>query len=220
MANSLRTSVDVSLTPRQAFDTLVDELSLALNDRGMQFTPSLAGKMLEGDVEVGTIQEWIPGERISILWHPKTWQAGTTSRLLIKFKAHNEGTSVVVEHEGWDRVLGDTDQELLGWFAGEVVTPFIASSAPARLGDWITDRRARRPSGAMSRDVYKDPTHHWPNFLAILDLLALSPRDDALEVRCAGGAFLHEARKSGSRAAPIGQSHDMGRLAAEQHQAS
>src|SRR5438132_319689 len=149
MANSLRTSVDVSLTPRQAFDTLVDELTLALNDRGMKFTPSSAGKMLEGDVEVGTIQEWIPGDRISILWHPKTWQAGTTSRLLIKFKAHNEGTSVVVEHEGWDRVLGDTGQELLGWFAGEVVTPMIASSAPARLGDWITDRRARRPSGAQ-----------------------------------------------------------------------
>ena len=149
MANSLRTSVDVSLTPRQAFDTLVDELTLALNDRGLKFTPSSAGKMLEGDVEVGTIQEWIPGVRISILWHPKTWQAGTTSRLLIKFKAHSEGTSVVVEHEGWDRVLGDTGQELLGWFAGEVVTPMIASSAPARLGDWITDRRARRPSGAQ-----------------------------------------------------------------------
>src|SRR5438067_10194451 len=99
MANSLRTSVDVSLTPRQAFDTLVDELTLALNDRRMKFTPSSAGKMLEGDVEVGTIQEWIPGDRISILWHPKTWQAGTTSRLLIKFKAHNEGTSVVVEQD-------------------------------------------------------------------------------------------------------------------------
>src|SRR5437016_12512072 len=95
MANSLRTSVDVSLTPRQAFDTLVDELTLALNDRGMKFTPSSAGKMLEGDVEVGTIQEWIPGDRISILWHPKTWQAGTTSRLLIKFKAHNGGTSEI-----------------------------------------------------------------------------------------------------------------------------
>src|SRR5207245_11538018 len=98
MANSLRTSVDVSLTPRQAFDTLVDELSLALNDRGMKFTPSSAGKMLEGDVEVGTIQEWIPGERISLLWHPKTWQAGTTSRLLIKFNAQHEGTYGVVEN--------------------------------------------------------------------------------------------------------------------------
>ena len=220
MANSLRTSVDVSLTPRQAFDTLVDELTLALNDRGMKFTPSSAGKMLEGDVEVGTIQEWIPGERISILWHPKTWQAGTTSRLLIKFKAHNEGTSVAVEHEGWDRVLGETGQELLGWFAGEVVTPMIASSAPARLGDWITDRRARRPSGAMSRDVYKNPTHHWPNFLAILDVLALSPRDYLLEVGCGGGAFLHEALKSGSRASAIDHSPDMVKLATDQNQES
>src|SRR5207244_12189909 len=99
MANSLRTSVDVSLTPRQAFDTLVDELSLALNDRGMKFTPSSAGKMLEGDVEVGTIQELITGERIFLLWHPKTWQAGTTIRLLIKYIAHNENNYVVMKHE-------------------------------------------------------------------------------------------------------------------------
>jgi len=60
MANGLRTSVDVSLTPRQAFETLVDELTLALNDRGMKLTPSSAGKIFEGDVEVGTIEEWIP----------------------------------------------------------------------------------------------------------------------------------------------------------------
>src|SRR3989475_12238915 len=146
MANSLRTSVDVSVTPRQAFDTLVDELTLALNDWGMKFTPSSAGKILEGDVVVGTIQEWIPGERITILWHPKTWQAGTTCRLLIKFKAHNGGPSVGAEHEGGDRVLGDTGQELLAGLAGEVVTPMIASSAPARLADWIPDKRARRPS--------------------------------------------------------------------------
>src|SRR2546421_5643572 len=102
MANSLRTSVDVSLTPRQAFDTLVDELTLALNDRGMKFTPSSAGKMVGGDVGVGTIPEWIPGERNSIFWHPKTLQVGTTSRLLIKINYHNEAASAVVQHEGGD----------------------------------------------------------------------------------------------------------------------
>src|SRR5207244_10838154 len=94
----------------------------------------------------------------------------------------------------------------------------IASSAPARLGDWITDRRARRPSGAMSRDVYKNPTHHWPNFLAILDVLALSPRDYLLEVGCGGGAFLHEALKSGSRASEIAHSTELVTLPTEQHQ--
>src|SRR5439155_26951158 len=89
-----------------------------------------------------------------------------------------------------------------------------------RLGDWITDRRARRPSGAMSRDVYKNPTHHWPNFLAILDVLALSPRDYLLEVGCGGGAFLHEALKSVSRASAIDHSPDMVKLATEQNHES
>src|SRR2546427_521265 len=197
MADSLRTSVDVSLTPRQAFETLVDELTLALNDRGMKLTPSSAAKILGGDIVNRITGKKGTGEGIYLLSHPKTWQAGTTSRLLIKFKAHKKGPSVVVEHEGWDRVLGDTGQELLGWVAGEVVAPLIASSAPARLGDWITDRRARRPPGAMSRDVYKNPTHHWPNFLAILDVLALSPRDYLLEVGCGGGVFSPEAPRGG-----------------------
>ena len=217
MASGPRTSIDVSLAPREAFDTFVNELALALNDRGMQLHGSLGGKIVQGELEVGTIEEWKTGEKISILWRPKTWDAGTNNRLLINFVPNKGGTSMVVEQEGWSRVLGDTGKELLGWFAGEVVTPLITASAPSRLGDWITDRRARRPSGAMSRDVYRNPIHHWPNFLAILDVLALSPKDNLLEIGCGGGAFLHEALKSGCRASAVDHSPDMVKLASEQN---
>lgn len=48
-------------------------------------------------------------------------------------------------------------------------------TAPAGLGDWLTDRRARRPAGAQARAVYRDPLYHYPNFRAILAELALSP---------------------------------------------
>lgn len=217
MANGPRTSIDVSLAPREAFDTFVDELRLALNDRGMQLHGSIGGKIIQGDIEVGTIEEWKTGEKISILWRPKTWETSTTNRLLITFTPSKAGTSIVVDQDGWDRVLGDTGKELLGWFAGEIVTPLITASAPSRLGDWTTDRRARRPSGAMSRDVYRNPTHHWPNFLAILDVLDLGPKDNLLEVGCGGGAFLHEALKSGCRASAVDHSPDMVKLATEQN---
>ena len=217
MASGPRTSIDVSLTPKEAFDTFVDELALALNDGGMHLHGSLRGKIVQDGLEVGTIEQWKTGEKISILWHPKTWETGTTNRLLITFTPNEAGTSIVVEQDGWDRVLGDTGKELLGWFAGEIVTPMITASAPSRLGDWVTDRRARRPSGAMSRDVYRNPTHHWPNFLAILDVLDLGTKDNLLEVGCGGGAFMHEALKTGCRASAVDHSPDMVKLATEQN---
>jgi SAM-dependent methyltransferase len=214
MTSNVRVSVDVSLTPTKAFDTLADELILSLETRGLKIDNlSEGGRVMEGNAEVGTVREWTRGKKISLLWNPKTWEKGVTSKVLLTFKAKTGGTTITLQHQDWGAVLGNDKEELLGWFAGEVVAPLLSSFAPNRLGDWITDRNARRPSGPKSRDVYKNPIYHWPNFLAILDLLALSPADRLLEVGCGGGAFLHEALKSGCRASAIDHSLDMVRLA-------
>jgi ubiquinone/menaquinone biosynthesis C-methylase UbiE len=85
--------------------------------------------------------------------------------------------------------------------------------APAALGDWLTDRQARRPSGARFRDVYRDPLYHYPNFAVILAELALSAEDHLIEVGCGGGAFLKKALASGCRAAAVDHSAEMVRLA-------
>ena len=215
MTGNIRLSVELSLTPREAFEILLDELSLALLDRGMKFAKtSTGGKILEGDTEVGTVQECVPGERVSFLWSPKSWEK-ETSNISITFTASNGGTAATIEHQNWDKVLRDEKGELLGWFAGEVVAPLLYASAPNRLGDWITDRHARRPWGAQSRATYRNPIYHRPNFLAILDSLKLEPSDFLLEVGCGGGAFLHEALKSGCRASAIDHSPDMVRLASD-----
>lgn len=176
---------------------------------------SVGGKIVEGDADVGTVQEWVVGERISLLWHPKTWEKETTNKLVITFTAIDGGTRVMIEQQEWGRVLADEGEELLGWFASEVVAPMLSASTPSRLGDWITDRNARRPSGGRSRGFYRNPTYHWPNFYAILEVIALGPRDHLLEVGCGGGAFLHEALKTGCRASAIDHSPDMVRLATE-----
>jgi len=129
MTGKIRLSVDVSLTPREAFETRLDELSLALLDRGMKFaSTSAGGKILEGDTEVGTVQEYAPSERISFLWSPKTWEK-ETSKISITFAANDGGSTVTIEHQHWDKVLRDEKGELLGWFAGEVVAPLLRLDA-------------------------------------------------------------------------------------------
>lgn len=221
MTRSIRASVDLSQSPKEAFESFVDELKLSLQGRGMTFDGgSVGSKIVVENFEVGTIQEWVFGERISILWHPKAWEKQTTNRLNVTFVANGDGSTVAVEHEGWGRILGDDKGELLGWFASELVAPLFWASAPSRLGDWVTDRFARRPSGPRSRGVYSNPIHHWPNFLAILDILTLGPNDNLLEVGCGGGAFLHEALKTGCRACAIDHSEDMVRLAIEKNRDS
>ena len=103
--------------------------------------------------------------------------------------------------------------ELAGWFGSEVAAPLLQRTGPSAVGDWLTDRLARRPSGASSRAVYRDPLYHYPNFLVILQELVLTADDYLLEVGCGGGALLKVALRSGCRAAAVDHSHEMVRLA-------
>ncbi len=216
MTSSIRASVDLSLGPMKAFDVLTDELMLSLEARGLKLERlAQGGRIMEQDTEAGTIQEWAKGTRISILWRPKPWEKGVTSKLQVTFKAKAGGSTVNAEMKDWGKVLGDSKGEMLGWFAGEVLGPIFKAVAPSRFGDWITDRNARRPSGAKSRGFYQNPIYHWPNFYAILDILALNASDNLLEVGCGGGAFLHEALKVGCHASAIDHSTDMVRLATQ-----
>ena len=108
----------------------------------------------------------------------------------------------------------DEDNEA-GWIAQAVLAPFLESLEPDALGDWITDRWARRPSGSAAREGYRDPTHHRPSFGVILSALQLRPDDVLLEIGCGGGAFLEQALRSGCRAAAIDHSPEMVALARE-----
>ncbi len=170
---------------------------------------------MEGAVEVGRVVRWQPPEEIVLEWHAADWQPAEVTSLELRFAPIEDGTRVTLEHRDWGNLLGDHGTELAGWFASEVAAPLLAAMAPSRLGDWITDRRARRPSGPQGRATYRDPIYHRPNFKAILAVLGLKPDDYLLEVGCGGGAFLHDALKSGCKAAAIDHSSDMVRVARE-----
>lgn len=209
---TLSAIIDLPLNPATAFGIVLDELASFLGKQRIQFEPGPDGRVRERDRDVGRITSWRPGERVLIEWHPAEWAPGEVTEIELRFEPAGNDTKVTLEHRGWGRLIGDP-AELAGWFAGVVAAPFLRAAAPEALGDWLTDRLARRPSGARSRDVYRDPLYHYPNFAVILAELALCADDYFLEVGCGGGALLKKALESGCRAAAVDHSPEMVRLA-------
>ena len=211
-ATTLRASIDVALEPAPAFDVLAEELTAGLLRLGIRLETDPRGHITEGPVAVGRVVAWEPGARMALEWHPADWQPGEVTRVELRFEPVDGGTRVTLEHHGWGRLIGDA-AELVSWFAEEAVGPLLRATAPARFGDWLTDRGARRPSGAQARAIYRDPLYHYPNFRVILAELGLTAEDYLLEVGCGGGALLNEALRSGCRAAAVDHSPAMVHLA-------
>lgn len=207
-AGAVRVSVDVGLAPDVAFAALVDELATVLRRRGVRFDPRTDGTVIANDTVVGRVAVWEAGTRAVLQWYPATWQPERVTELEIRVDDIAGGARLAIEQRGWGAVIGDA-AELAGWFAAEVAGPLLQAMTPVALGDWLTDRLARRPSGPQSRATYRDPLFHYPNFRVILSELALTPADYLLEVACGGGAFLKLALASGCRAAGVDHSIDM-----------
>lgn len=212
---------DLAIEPATAFAVLVDELTATLARSGVRLEAGAGGRVLAPDAnaketEVGRVLAWEPGRRVVLRWHPADWDASAVTELVLSLEAIPGGTRATLEQRGFEAVIEDA-MDMAEWFAGEVAAPLLVASAPARFGDWITDRRARRPSGRRARETYRDPVHHYPNFRAILQELDLQEGDRLLEVGCGGGAFLKEALKSGCRASAVDHSDAMVALAREQN---
>jgi SAM-dependent methyltransferase len=212
---SMRLSIDLQLAPAAAFDAIADDLALALHRLGLEFRAGDGGQVTESGREVGRVVRWQPPEEIEFDWLGAAWQPSQAMPIRVRFERLGDGTRVTFEIPDPGNLFGDRGEELGGWFAGEVGARLLYACAPDRLGDWLTDRRARRPSGPQSRAFYRDPLYHRPNFKAILRVLKLQPEDRLVEVGCGGGAFLSEALASGCRAAAVDYSADMVRLARE-----
>lgn len=210
-------SMESALAPAAAFETLIDELPSALDRAGLRFEPGTDGRIMQGNFEVGRVVEWVPGRRVRLQWRQADWQPDALTEVELRAEPSGKGSLVTLAHHGWSGLIGDP-AELVGWFADQVAAPLLRATAPAAFGDWLIDRMARRPAGARSRAVYRDPLYHWPNFRVILDELRLTAADYLVEIGCGGGALLKETLKSGCRAAAIDHSPAMARLATEENQ--
>ncbi|HET9985743.1 MAG TPA: methyltransferase domain-containing protein [Longimicrobiales bacterium] len=206
-------ALEVALEPAAAFDALVEELGVALERVGIALEPREGGRVIVAGAEIGRVATWRPSEGAVVIWHPVAWEPERAGGLRIQLeRLEGGGTRLTLEQRGWLGVLGD-GAEPVGWFASEMAAPFLRAATPGALGDWITDRRARRPSGAQSRAIYADPLYHRPMFAAMLAELAPGPSDYLLDVGCGGGALLKDVLRSGCRAAGIDHSPEMVRIA-------
>jgi SAM-dependent methyltransferase len=212
---TVRLVAGVGLAPGPAFVQVVEEVAESLARAGLRFEPRPGGTVREGDRVVGRVVSWDPGQRLGLAWDPPSWQPGSPVEVEIRFGAHGTGSRIEVEQRGAVRPFEGDLAEWTGWVASAVVSPFILSGAPSSLGDWITDRRARRPSGPWARATYAEPLFHLPNFRLLLETLRPGPSDRVLEVGCGGGVLLREALARGARAAGVDHSPEMVRLALE-----
>jgi ubiquinone/menaquinone biosynthesis C-methylase UbiE len=93
-----------------------------------------------------------------------------------------------------------------------------------RIREWridrMTDRVARRPHGRAARETYGADDAHSFVWDEVLDVLALAPDDQLLDVGCGGGVFLRRALESGCRGTGLDHSRDMVELAREKNAAA
>ncbi len=209
----------VPLSRTAAFSVAVEELREALGRLGLEFVPGAKGTVTERGTRVGEVKAWTARERVRLAWHPAPWMSDEVTEVELRFEDVPGGTKVTLEHRGGASVFGE-GAEAAGWLFGGAFAPFLRSLAPAALGDWVTDRAARRPSGPRAREIYSDPEFHRPNFALLLEVLDLGPKDRLLEVGCGGGALLREALQSGCRATAVDHSPEMVRLARQNNRAA
>jgi SAM-dependent methyltransferase len=200
-------TITVTVELEGTLDEFLAELAAGLSRFGIAFED---GRIVEDGFEVGRVVDREPGERVVFEWHAADWDPEVASRLELR----RDGSRVVVEHRGFAAAFWDA-REILGWFAHGVAAPMLAASAPTRLGDWLTDRAARRPTGTAQRESYRDPLYHRPSFGAVLEALELGPDDVLLEIGCGGGAFLEQALHTGCTAVAVDHSEEMVEVARE-----
>jgi SAM-dependent methyltransferase len=208
---------EIPLPPDRAFATILAELTEFLDRTGLSLTPGPKGTLTDGRHRVGRVRLWEPGRGFVLEWHPAPWNPADVTEVTLRFEASGEGTRVTLEHRGFGASVGESPDELAGWVASAVLGPAVAAVGPTRLGDWLTDRRARRPSGASSRTIYQDPLFHRPNFLLLEETLRIRRSDRVLEVGCGGGALLKDLLRTGCRATGVDHSPDLLRVAAAQN---
>jgi len=152
-----------------------------------------------------------------MVYPPAAWRGGDPTELELRLEPTPNGSRVIFELRGEAGPVSDGAEDLAAWFGSGLLAPIVHALSPPATGDWLTDRRVRRPTGRSAREMYADPLFHWPNFRLILDRIALRADDRLLEVGCGGGAFLHKALESGCRATGVDHSPEMVRLTQDQN---
>jgi uncharacterized protein YndB with AHSA1/START domain len=124
-ADKVRVSIHVDVEPNVAFDVFTQEIDLWWR-RGAAFralgqTPSVihleprqGGRIFEASGnaasalhEIGQITVWEPPSRLQLTWRALNFQPGETTTVEIWFAPERGGTTVTLEHRGWQSIRPD-----------------------------------------------------------------------------------------------------------------
>src|SRR5260221_168519 len=123
-------SIDIALAPAVAFDVLIEELATALARGGMSFEAGTNGRVVQGELEVGRVVSWKPGERVVLQWHQADWKTEELTEVEVRLEPVDGGTRVTLEHRGWGRLIRDPRQPS-GSVASVVAAPIPQARPPA-----------------------------------------------------------------------------------------
>ena len=109
---SVRVTTLVELDPAGAFDVFTREIDAwwkrgpryRVGNGALCFEGGRGGRLLDGDLEIGRILIWEPGERLAFEWRARSFAPGEVTQVEVRFERAKRGTRVVLEHRGWEAI--------------------------------------------------------------------------------------------------------------------
>ncbi len=203
------------LDKKTTYELFLNELENSFWKNNISLALINGGEIKRKEEILGSIKRIEENNSIVINWKTLSIEEQTQATITIRFEDHNSGTLVLFEPTALVKELERNEKDQLAWCVEKIITPVFESLDPEKMGDWITDRSTRRPTGPDAKQFYNDPLYHWPNFYFLLNQIKLTKEDYILEIGCGGGILLREFLKSGCRAIGIDHSPEMVKLARE-----
>ena len=149
-----RVTTFVRLDPREAFEVFTTEIDswwrrgprYRVGGEGtLRFEGGAGGRLVETvagggpQFEMGRVLAWEPGARLAFEWRARNFAPGEVTQVEVRFERAEGGTSVVLEHRGWEAIAarhpvrhgltGTAFSDMIGLWWGELMTSYRAHSA-------------------------------------------------------------------------------------------
>ena len=114
-----RVTTFVRLDPREAFEVFTSEIDswwrrgprYRIGGEGtLRFEGGAGGRLVEAvpgggpEFEIGRVLAWEPGARLAFEWRARNFAPGEVTQVEVRFERAERGTSVVLEHRGWEAI--------------------------------------------------------------------------------------------------------------------
>lgn len=149
-----RVTTLVRLEPSEAFEVFTSEIDtwwrrgpkyrVGGGEGTLRFEGGAGGRLVElhaggKELEIGRILAWEPGARLAFEWRARNFAPDEVTQVEIRFERAEGGTSVVLEHRGWEAIAakhpvrhgltGTAFSDMIGLWWGELMTSYRLHSS-------------------------------------------------------------------------------------------